>query len=209
MNNYLTNTTIDSKTMEEMLQKFKNHTATVLIDDENYIIINWQNGDLLEYQVRYVLEKKRGTLSISGDFGDGIAKWYGEMEPVKLARLMNDAYYFATKLTCYTDLYTQESASIKEDLKDLFEELWRENPDGQMREDWYSFAGDILNLDPELLEIYPLGAPYSITSFAREYGIDDDAISTLGIRMDGRVALWALGFQMAVEQLTDSAALTA
>ena len=200
---YLTNTNIDSETMEEMLRKFKNHSAKVLVNDENYFIINWQNGDFLEYQVRYVLDRKRGTLSISGDFGDGIAKWYGEMEPEKLARLLNDANYFATKLTCYTDLYTRRSEDVKEDLNDLFEEMWNKNHDGQMREDWYTFADDILELDPDLLDTYPLGISHGITSFAREYDIPEDSITTLGIRLDSRVMLWALGYQMAVAQLVE------
>ncbi len=202
--NFLTNTSIDAETMEEMLQKFQNHTAKILVDDENYAIINWQNSDRLEYRVRYVLEKKSGTLSVSGDFGDGIAKWYGEMEPVKLTGLLNDAYYFATKLTCSTDLYTQERADIEKDLEDLYRRMWKETHDGQMREDWYTFADEILKIEPDLLEIYPIGAPFGILSFAREYGIDEDTISTLGIRMDRRIALWALGYQMAIAQLSAS-----
>ena len=147
------------------------------------------------------MDVKNGTLNISGDFGCAVANWYGYMPPKKLAKIIRDPYYFFDKIACATDLTTRHDENLSFDLECLKEEKYGKNQSRQFLEDWYSFSYAVLNLAECQIENYPIGCPYSVTSFANEYGIQEDEIRVLGLRLHTRVRIWQQGFRRAVKSL--------
>lgn len=58
-------------------ENFSSHKAELIQDTERYFAVDWRKEDGSgDYYVNYILDKKRGSLIISGDLGDCIATWY-------------------------------------------------------------------------------------------------------------------------------------
>ncbi len=64
---------ISKEIVENCKERFSTHKATLIQDTERYFAVDWRSesgsGD---YYVNYILDKKRGSLIISGDLGDCI-----------------------------------------------------------------------------------------------------------------------------------------
>lgn len=74
----------EEEILNECKEKFSTHKATLIQDTERYMIIDWRRADgSINYYVNYILDKKRGSLIISGDLGDCVATWYNAVSPKK------------------------------------------------------------------------------------------------------------------------------
>lgn len=69
---------------EQAKRKFKSFTAG--IDDHgDTAIISWKRQDDYKYSMRYLIDKKGGTVTVTGDLGEGIMRWW---HPISLKFLM-------------------------------------------------------------------------------------------------------------------------
>jgi len=181
---------------EKYAWHFKDHKATKVLDQEDFLILDWrkENGSS-EYFVRYIVDIKRGSLIIQGDLGDCIATWYNSVTPEDMCRYINDAGYFMSKFRCSSDSYDYDREDAMEDFQsrindyysDVDEELI-ENAKDAIDEYWDERHG---YLDS------------NITDAFQEIDQDwwDGGLTNLGRRINGRVYLWVIGFQMACDQL--------
>lgn len=89
---------IEEEILNECKKRFAAHKATLIQDTDRYMIIDWrkENGSG-EYYVNYILDKKRGSLIISGDLGDCIATWYNPVKPNELRNYIKSIDYFMSK----------------------------------------------------------------------------------------------------------------
>ncbi|MDY6278695.1 MAG: hypothetical protein SPL63_01065, partial [Roseburia faecis] len=70
------------------------HKATLIQNTDRYTIIDWRKGNGSgEYYVNYIIDKKRGSLIISGDLGDCIATWYNSNSVHDIARYTRSVDY--------------------------------------------------------------------------------------------------------------------
>ena len=55
--------------------------------------------------MNYIVDKKRGSLIVSGDLGDSIATWYNEIKPSNLKNYVkNDIEYYISKIQTASNL---------------------------------------------------------------------------------------------------------
>ena len=195
-----------------MGKNFKNHVATVLLENEDFFILNWQDKKgSNEYQIRYVLDKKEGTLYLSGDLGSCVACWYNRVIPENLAGFMNNIGYFLEKCECSSDNFIRTEEQIekdvdvlreenKADLEEKFEGEELEKKLSELKDDFDEVeyflsceapkTGDLF-LSNEIIEI-----------FEKYYGGDwGEVAQNLGKTIHPRVFLWTEGFQLALKQL--------
>ena len=98
-------------------QKFKDFEAIKVAENEQILVMDWKNKNgYSEYSIRYMLDKEKGNLIITGDLGAGIASWYNSLYPEKLASLLNDIGYFKSKIQCCTETYTTVIKTLKKTL---------------------------------------------------------------------------------------------
>lgn len=198
--------------IKQMCEKgFATHKATLIQNTDRYLIIDWRRADGSgDYYVNYIVDKKRGSLIVSGDLGDSIATWYNHINPSDLKCLVkNDIDYYISKLQCYSNLYYYESeniiADIKEELKDfdIDDLISAYNRYGS----YYADTGDELwdNLDDEVSScIYAKNfiPTEEIKNFCEEFDSDYwEWLYDCGKRIHPRVYLWADGFYRACNQL--------
>lgn len=187
-------------------EHFKDHKATVVQKDDKFFILDWRHiSGTSNYYVRYILDIKRGAFIISGDLGDCIACWYNEVNPENLARYISDIPYFMGKFQCASDKYTYLSDDIETDL-DAVKQEYLDAPD------WYNLREEIEEDFEEMLEILEdLGLnentcyPNDLTDLMEKYDTEwwESAFTNIGRRIHPRVILWAVGYQMAVQQISE------
>lgn len=190
------------------------HKAELIQDTDRYLIIDWRKEDGSgDYYVNYIVDKKRGSLIVSGDLGDSIATWYNPVNPANLANYIKDIDYYISKMQCASDKYTFKKNDIFDDIRDnLFEAAgceddleWNEDfirYDCDEYEDTQDFWETIERKIDESLydnQFVPTDSLYKIIE-----DFDPDCfqwIYNCGRRTHPRVYLWATGFIMACEQL--------
>lgn len=196
---------MDERILENCRKHFATHKATLIQDTERYLAIDWRrsNGSV-DYYVNYILDKKRGSLIISGDLGDCIATWYNKVSPKNMGSYLGSIDYFMSKFQCASDDFTYDEDDVIADIRKTISEsghsisyccerncmseseLWEEIA----REVYKSIrCGKIIPTE-RLLEIIGL--------------IDSDYfewIGSCGKKISPRVYFWTIGFQMACEQL--------
>lgn len=71
----------DEEYVERAMEKFANHKARVVINNERLFIIDWQweNGDAVN-EMRYILDKEHGVFTLYGDLGEAIAYFSHRVE---------------------------------------------------------------------------------------------------------------------------------
>lgn len=199
------------KNYEIAQRSFKDHKATLIQDSERFTIIDWRrkDGDVNCY-INYIIDKKRGSLIVSGDLGDSIATWYNPVTISNLKRyIYKDIPYYMSKFQCTSDDYYYEPEFVFEDLmEDLFgcNDDYEENIDTYIKTSEYdsfeNFKSEVMDeIEKSIHE--DLFAP---TERLYEIAIDvyDNAWETLwkcGRQVQTRVYLWAIGFNMACDQL--------
>lgn len=186
-------------------ERFAAHKATLIQDTERYLAIDWRKSDGGgDYYVNYILDKKRGSLIISGDLGDCIATWYNKLSAAKVKSLVNDVDYFIGKFQCASDDYTYYEDDVMTDIRNQLNDL---DISEFVNDEWH---GDIYDLwqtiEDEVSEsTCRLGKFLPTDELVKIMGeVDSDFSQWLyscGQRIHPRVYLWAVGFQMACEQL--------
>lgn len=197
---------MDKVIRKKCQERFAAHKATLIQDTERYLAIDWRRSDGSgDYYVNYILDKKRGSLIISGDLGDCIATWYNNVSTENMRSYINSIDYFISKFQCTSDDYTYDDDKIVAEIRktitdhgydtsyccerncmdesDLWEEIKNEVSN--------SVRGRRLFVPTERL-----------TEIIGE--IDGDYFEWLydcGKEISMRVYLWAVGFQMACDQL--------
>lgn len=181
---------------------------TLIFEDEKLFVMDWRDkGGSGNLATRYIVDKEKGNLIITGDAGDCIASWYNEITPEKLVVYINSTGYFMEKMQCTTNKYTYKHEDIETDLEEQKQEYLGLLQNGdidcvteeELKEDFERIA--------EILEDYPPGenTVYSseMTDILQKYDADwwEGPFSHLGRRIDKRIYLWTYGFQEGVERL--------
>lgn len=184
--------------------KFSTHKATLIQDTDRYCIIDWRRADGSgDYYVNYIVDKKRGSLVVSGDVGDSIATWYNPIKVSSLKCYLNDIDYYISKMQCASDKYRFDDDDIITDIKEHFSECEIEidaelyNYDSE-EEFWEDLESEIADSGIGY-EFHPTERLRDIISEYDDYYYE--WLFDCGRRIDMRVYLWAVGFQMACEQL--------
>lgn len=182
----------------------KHHKATLIQNTERYTIIDWrQENGSGEYYVNYIIDKKRGSLIISGDLGDCIATWYNRNSVHNIAKYVNSVGYFISKFQCASNSYDYDEDDILEDIKEELKGSDVEHTE-EFDNDWDDFTSDFGD------DVYSDGFHPSRDriEFLEDYLGSDwwEGASSWGQRINIRVFLWVAGLNMAVEQL-DAAGL--
>lgn len=183
---------------------FSTHKATLIQDTDRYCIIDWRRADgSSNCYVNYIVDKKRGSLIVSGDLGDSIATWFNAVTSAKLkGYIHNDVEYYIGKFQCTSDKYAQDADDVVKDIKeyvdddelraafleseneefDTPEEMWEE-----VENEVYScIYGDDFIPSDRLNELFPESWEW---------------LPHCGQRIKLRCYMWAEGFYMACEQL--------
>lgn len=193
---------MDKAKREECEKSFATHKAELIQNTDRFLIIDWRkengNGD---YYVNYIVDKKRGSLIVSGDLGDSIATWYNPLEPTKLKQYIQDIEYYISKFRAASDGYFYETETIIADMKKEIEVVCSV-VDG----DIYSI-GELWELIEEEVENCIYNDKFipsdKLNHILEEIGCEEAFywIYGCGKRIHTRVYLWAVGFDMACEQL--------
>ena len=195
------------KTHNNYQNYFKTHKATLIQDTERYLAIDWRktNGSS-EFYVNYVFDKKCGSLIISGDLGYCIATWHNVLDVTKLKSLIKDAPYFVKKIQCSTDKYVYDENDILADIREIIEQhdidrfIANNNDECENADEFWKIIENEINNSRCTNTFLPTDRLVEIIS-----EIDPDYyyewLYRCGQRIDARVYLWIVGFQMACDQL--------
>ncbi len=97
----------------------RGHKATLIQNSDRYTIIDWRRSDGSgEYYVNYIIDRKRGSLVISGDLGDCIATWYNPNSVHNITEYIRSVYYFIGKFQCSSDKFEYDEDKILDDIKE-------------------------------------------------------------------------------------------
>lgn len=199
------------KMYETAKRSFKDHRATLIQDSDRFTIIDWRkaNGSV-DYYINFIVDKKRGSLIVSGDLGDSIATWYN---PVTINNLKwyiyKDVPYYMSKFQCTSDNYYYDEEFVFEC---LMEHLFGCDEEFEGNLESYVGASEFDSIEEfkeELMEevkksinndaFNPTERLYKI---ATDVYVDAwEGLHTCGAQIQTRVYLWAIGFNMACDQL--------
>ena len=185
----------------------RGHKATLIQNSDRYTIIDWRrsdgNGD---YYVNYIIDKKRGSLIISGDLGDCIATWYNPNSVHNIAEYSRSVAYFVHKFQCSSDKFEYDEDKILDDIDEELHESEVDFDNVEFQDDWDEFQDDYANYINQY-GFFPNG---SVSDFLEKYLGDDwwDGSDTWGRSVSPRVYLWIAGLNMAVDQLTEAGLLS-
>lgn len=78
--------------VERAIERFANHKARVVINNERLFIIDWQweNG---VNEMRYILDKEHGVFTLYGDLGEAIAYFSHRVEVKDVLSCLNMCSY--------------------------------------------------------------------------------------------------------------------
>lgn len=98
---------------------FVNHVGTIVQNTEEFFIADYQDAKgSLDYYVSYVVDKRHGTLMITGDIGTCIATLGSMMSPDKMNSLFHSSVeYFISKIQCATDMFVDDFEDVVEAIK--------------------------------------------------------------------------------------------
>ena len=185
----------------------RGHKATLIQNSDRYTIIDWRRSDGSgEYYVNYIVDRKRGSLIISGDLGDCIATWYNPNSVHDIAQYCISVYYFISKFQCASDKYDYDDVEIIADIREELEEHGVNFSDMDFQEDWEYFQDEL----PNYVNAHGFSPNGSVSDFLEKYLGDDwwDGSDTWGRSVSRRVYLWIAGLNMAVDQLTEAGLLS-
>lgn len=184
-------------------ERFRDFVATEVLRNDQFFIVDWRNKNGSgEYSVRYLLDIEKGNFIVTGDLGDSVASWFNRVTPKNLKNYINDIGYCMGKFQTTSDQYTHNWCDVREDLKALKEETLSENPSlyrDEVDEDFTKMQEILEDIDLDRQDTYP----EELTELFEKYNDDwwESDFVNLGCRTSQRVILWAVGFQMACEQL--------
>ena len=186
-------------------ERFATHKATLIQDTYRYLAIDWRKGNgSRDYYVNYILDKKCGSLFISGDLGDCMATWYNSLDVTHMKSFVNDVPYFMGKCQCMSDNYTYYEEDIMADIQNQLKDFdiaafVNDEWIGNIDDFWQTVEDEVSKSTSRLGKFLPTDELIKIIS-----ELDCDYFRWLyscGKRIHPRVYLRAVGFQMACEQL--------
>lgn len=197
--------------LEHADRHFKNFRAKLVVDTDDFTVIDWRNADGSgDYYINFMIDKRRGSLHVDGDLGSSIATWYNRLDAGKLKSYIKDVGYYMGKFQCTSDKYCYDSDDAFSDFEDYagIESIEAYIETSDEYDNYADFKYDVI----EEIENSMRGKNFIPTDRLYEIAseIDADAfewISSIGQSIDGRVYLWAIGFNMAVTQLEEGAIL--
>lgn len=198
---------------EKCKRAFATHKATLIQDTDRYLIIDWRRADgSSNYYVNYIVDKKRGSLIVSGDLGDSIATWYNPVNPAKLKNWVgNDIGYYIQKIQCASNIYCYNGEDIAAEIKSQLSCYDSEELISAYNEHIPSYLG--VKTEAELWEQIAADAydciyddkfipSEKIKDFCSELDSDYwEWLYNCGREIHPSVYLWAAGFYMACGQL--------
>lgn len=201
---------MDKGIRKKCQERFAEHKATLIQDTDRYLAIDWRNKDGRgDHYVNYILDKKRGSIIISGDLGDCIATWYNKLSVENLKQYIGDVGYFMKKFQCTSDDYTHDEDDIMNDIREQLEDFdipeFVEECKAEYKFDFDDEDEFWQTIESEICDSIR-GGRFVPTKTLMEIieHIDRDCFEWLyrcGERIHHRVYLWAVGFQMACDQL--------
>lgn len=188
-------------------ERFGEHKATIVQRDDKFFILDWRHiSGAGDYYVRYILDIKRGAFIISGDLGDCIACWYNEVSPENLACYISDISYFMGKFQCASDKYCYRSEDIENDLDAIKQkclddiDLYNFTPE-EIEEDFDEMLRILEDINLNENACYPSELTDLMEKYVEERWESD--FTSIGKRISPRVILWAVGYQMAMQQINE------
>ncbi len=179
---------ITKKMLERAKVNFKEHKSTLVFENDAAAIIDWKKEGTSEYAVRYILDKGKGDLVVTGDLGTGVFSFRNEASITIMYSLMNDPGYAVEKLQCSTDYFTYRLEDIKEDVREMVKKYG------------WGFHTDVVS---EMVLDYHDGilGTEKAEELADTLGVKMYAFERIGERVHPRICLWCIGFRMAVDGL--------
>lgn len=182
-------------------------------EDDDFFIMDWRdkNGSG-NMATRYILDKKKGTLIITGDSGNCIATWHSRKKPEEIARYLNDEQYFIEKMQCTEYKYDYDWDDVEADLKELEEEYLGYVREGGFKdnygkeiteEDCIEDFEEMRSLLGEIRLAEESNYPKDLIELFEKYNTDwwEGGFSHIGQRVSFRIYQWIYGFQMGLEIL--------
>ena len=196
------------ETMEHMKSHFKDHKAEIAVDNDRICVIDFRNKNGSgEYYVNFIIDKQRGMFVVSGDLGESVAMWYNHLYPADVKRYIYDVDYYIKKIQCSTDLYEYDVDDIAEDIADIIHEAGEfaepehitiESHTDEENEWWSEVVEEIENCIHDN-NFYP---SETLHDMINEIVSDSwEWLWRCGRRINPRVYLWTVAYQMACEQL--------
>ena len=101
--------------INKLRKNFETHKATLVMNNDRYTAIDWRRADGSgDYYVNYIIDKKRGSLIVSGDLGDSIATWYNPLTVKKLSNFIrNNVDYYIKKIQNIQLIYNPLNIYLK------------------------------------------------------------------------------------------------
>lgn len=192
-------------------ERFSTHKATVITENDRYLIIDWRReDDSGDYYINFIIDKKRGAFIVTGDLGDSIAIWYNPVTPENLKSwIYNDIGYYIGKIQCASDLYKYDEDDIINDIKENINETaindYIENNNRYFEhnntEEFWEYMKSLVSES-----MYEHDTVFVASDDLRNILEDLDPdwwewLDDCGRHIDGRVYIWTIGFKMAMEQL--------
>lgn len=183
---------------------FTTHKANLIQNTDRYFAADYRSADgSSNYYINFIVDKRNGSLIISGDLGDCIATWFNELTPQKLnSYIRNDCYYFISKIQTSTDMYTYNPddayteivTSLTEDgfeVPDAYDYLTEKEFFEELREEVQkSYCYNQYNITEKLYDMMTAVNPDCVESF-----------SFYGRSVALRVYLWLYAFNEVCNQL--------
>lgn len=191
------------------IKQFATHKAKLIQDTDRYFIADWRKADGGgDYYINFILDKKRGSLIISGDLGDCIATWYNELTPAKLCGcIRHDIGYFIRKFQASSDRYVYDEDDILNDIKKHFEEEKIEIEPCDDGFDAYADEDEFWDtVESAIYESYETQTSFiasdRLTHLIKKY--DSDCyqwLNSCGKRISARIYMWAYALDEMLKQL--------
>lgn len=188
--------------LQRLRNDFANHKATVLQDDDKLLAIEWRNKDGSNaYAVKYIVDKVSGTLFIEGDLGFAVACWYGKVTTENILDYTNtrNIGYFVGKIQCSTDKYSYNDDDVKTDVARKLQEVltgddYTDSEIEKIKDDFDDIEQILIDMEDKRVnfgqELIDL-----ISKYTDEWW--ESSLLYAGRRIDDRVYLWSIGFEMA------------
>lgn len=194
----------DKIEQEWCVKQFATHKAKLIQDTDRYFIADWRRADgKVDYYINFILDKKRGSLIISGDVGDCIATWYNALTLENLnSYIRYDVEYFISKFQASSDKYVYYDDDVLADIKEHFKEYEIEVYSGigyDNEEEFWELVGEEVAESCGGKYYHPTDRLVElIENYDRDYW---EWLSYCGQRINRHVYLWIYSFNQALAQL--------
>ncbi len=192
------------------------YEATIIQNDNSFFIADWEDsngsGNLA---TRYILDKKKGTLIITGDSGNCVALWHHKCTPGEVSEYLNNVNYFIQKIKCSTNIFKYEWKDVEEDInqeKEVYLKIINDENDELIgdfgvpitEEQCNKEFNEMLDVLYEHWDIYK-GCSYSerFDSLMSKYNSCWWECTNYGERIDERLYLWIYGYKKCIEKLSE------